>query len=131
MSDDRDVMIQKISDQMEKVADSVDSVKECMTKLDKKLDLHIQRMEYEIHGIKTLDKQQNQILEHHSARSDALQKDNALREVSLRNELAIQSSRIEVLEQPRKWWQMTTKGLLWAGGIASALYAIGNLLGIF
>jgi hypothetical protein len=129
MADDR----QKIDEQLEllrQMMKNSNETQKCISEIDKKVDLGFQKMEYEIKGIKDLDERQNQILKQHAARSDALQKDNELREQVIRAELQVHDKRIEVLEQPRKWRKMTTKGLIWAGSIALALGAILKLLAV-
>lgn len=130
MPDDKEQKDEQL-ELLKQMVESSNQTQKSISGLDKKMDLHIQKMEYEIKGVKDTNEQQNVILAEHSARSDALQKDNELREQSVKAELVVHDKRIEILERPRKWREMTTKGLLWAGGIAGALYAILRLLGAF
>ena len=128
-------LMQRVSDQMERTADSLQAVEKCVNKLDKKLDLHIQKMEYELKAINQLDKEQNELLAKHAARSEALQKDNELREHALRIDIGAQSERIDDLEAPGKWLKTTQAVVLKVGGaitiITGAIYGVVRLLGWF
>lgn len=95
-----------------------------IAELDKKIDLHTQKTEYELKSIKELDDRQNQILEEHHQRSSELKRDNDQREAMLKKEIASVENRVQALEQPRKWWSATKKFLLNAGKVAAASTAI-------
>ncbi len=127
-------LMQRVSDQMKRTADSLQAVEKCVNKLDKKLDLHIQKMEYELTSINEQDKEQNKLLAEHSARSDALQKDNELREQDLLAKFISYKEnadeRLNKLEGPRKWLKTSRNILVYVGGGTSAIYGILKLLGV-
>lgn len=92
-----------------------------VSKLDKKLDLHIQKMDFELNEIKELDAAQNKILAEHAARSNQLEKDNLLREQKLKAEL-------EAIKAPFKFLAMVKQISVWLGAIAVSVVSIIHLL---
>lgn len=108
-----------IMEALQKVLDKTEETSDCVRKLDKKVDLHIQKTEIELEHIRELDEKQNQLLDEHSARSDRLEKDNQLREQSLRQDF---EGRFQEIEKPREWLKMTGKILFWTASSAGALY---------
>lgn len=115
-----------------RMLDKLDRTHEVVTTLDKKLDLHVQRTEQEFEAIRHLDAQQNDLLAEHAKRSDRLEKDNQLREASLRRDFLGTTTdldkRISVLEMPWKWILTTKKGLAWLAAVAVSLAAILELV---
>ena len=107
------------------VVEKIDKVGTDIYHLDKKVDLHIQKTEFEFKEIRKLDDEQNQLLAQHAQRSEEIKRDNELREAAIRKEY---SQRLDDLEAPRKWWNTTTKVILTLGGIATAIITIAKLL---
>lgn len=89
--------------------------------LDKKVDLHIQKTEYELAKINTQDEIQNQLLDLHIAGV------NTLREIH-QEHVKENNSRFSKLEEPRKFIKTATRVVLWAGGIGTAVVAVVELL---
>ena len=63
---------------LQRLEDKLDSLLLAQAAADKKLDLHIQSTTYELARIAELDLKQNEMLQEHMARSDALEEANAL-----------------------------------------------------
>ena len=109
----------------DKIFELLSNLDDKVTSIDKKLDLHVQRTEFELARIHDLDLEQNQILEEHHKRSDALAKDNILREESLRAELLLTDKRISKLEHPFKLassiWAILLHIFAVLGGLETAL----------
>jgi len=123
----RDIYLELLTD----LKDRCDRTHDCVISLDKKQDLFMQKMDYEIGEIKTLDAAQNSILEEHHKRSVALQNDNVLREQALRLEILKMDKRLDSLEAPRKTLKQLKRWVLWLGGVAGALVAILKFLEYF
>ena len=119
-----------ILDTMREVLERTEETKDCVQKLDKKVDLHIQKTEMEFEQIRELDDKQNNLLEEHAKRSDRLEKDNALREEKLRLEYKEEDkkihsdldTRLQKIEKPRDWLKMTAKVIFWTASAAGAMY---------
>lgn len=75
-----------LDEMMKKLLDQSEETQKTVISFDKKLDLHIQKTELQLEQIHKLDEKQNAILEEHHKRSDALARDNELRERSVREE---------------------------------------------
>lgn len=100
---------QHIEYDFKKDEDMMEAIKEstqCMQKLDKKLDLHIQKMTYELSNINELDQQQNALLDEHIKRTTLAEK------------------RLDTLEEPRKYIRTTAKIVMTIGAVAGAVYSI-------
>ncbi len=110
---------QDIKDALQQVLDKTGKTQDTVQKLDKKIDLHIQKTELELEHIAELDEKQNQLLDDHAKRSDRLEKDNSLREISIRSDF---EHRFRKIEKPREWIRMTAKVLFWAASGAGAIY---------
>lgn len=108
-----------IMEQLERVLEKQEETRGCVTKLDKKIDLHIQKTELELEHIRELDTKQNELLDDHAKRSDRLEKDNHLREMALRTDF---EQRFQTIEKPREWIKITGKVLFWAASFAGAVY---------
>lgn len=75
---------------------------ESLASLDKKLDLHIQKTEFELSRINEQDERQNGLLDEHIAGVNTLKQ---LLEAHDKKDEA----KFAQLEAPRKWWKMTKK----------------------
>ena len=69
MANERDTLEkqykQLVVDELRKIADLQDKTTNSLVKLDKKMDLHIQKTEYELKAINSLDEQQNKLIDQH------------------------------------------------------------------
>lgn len=130
-NDEKDVHLSLLRD----VLSGIQGTNKSIETLQGKFNLHEQAMQYELKGIKDTNEIQNKILEEHHKRSDALQKDNELREEALRNQLFGKdgeipkiNSRLEKAEQPRKFVE-TVKGIfITSGTIAASILGLIKLL---
>src|SRR5271170_5813423 len=73
-----------------------------VSSIDKKLDLHLQEVRFELSRIKETDEVQNKLLSEHSQRSSELKRDNDLKEASLRADMKKLESRVDELSIPWK-----------------------------
>ena len=110
-----------IMEALQKVLDKTEETSDCVRKLDKKVDLHIQKTELELEHIRELDQKQNQLLDEHAARSDRLEKDNALRERALNQKF---EERFQNIEKPREWAKTTARVFFWIASSAGATYGL-------
>jgi DNA polymerase III gamma/tau subunit len=124
MHDDNNNLMEVIKQVLERTEET----KECVQRLDKKVDLHIQKTEIELSQIAELDARQNMILEEHAKRSDRLERDNILREEGLRKEF---DQRFEKIEKPREWIITTGKVFFWLASAAGALYGAYEFINAF
>lgn len=85
--------------------------------LDKKVDLHIQRMEFELDRINKQDEVQNFLLDKH------IEGVNTLKRIHDSHVLAV-NARFAKIEEPSKWRSQSAKLVLKVGAIATALAAI-------
>ncbi len=100
------------------------SLETCLEKLDKKLDLNIQKVEYELKSINQLDETQNKLLDEHMKRSDSLE--NLYQTVKKEHEV-----RLRKLEEPRRLLLLVRNISLGIGGILGAVYTVGKIIGWF
>lgn len=114
-----------ISRVLQKVLEKQEETQDCVQKLDKKVDLHIQKTEIELEHIRELDEKQNQLLDEHAKRSDRLERDNQLREAALKQQF---ETKFEEIERPRKWLLTTGKVIFWAASGAAALFGAYQFL---
>lgn len=112
---------QAIVEMLKQISESQLEAKEAVYQLDKKVDLHIQKTEYELEKINRLDDIQNQLLDQHIAGVNTLKKWCDQHEEA--NRLSF-----EKLEEPRKWIAMTTKIVLTTGAITTALLGLYELI---
>ena len=89
--------------------------------LDKKVDLHIQKTEYELARINTQDEIQNKLLDQHIEGVQTLKR-------MFENHEQQDFERFQKLEEPRKWIQGTLKIFLAFGGLGTAIVGIMKLL---
>jgi hypothetical protein len=113
---------------IKQILEKTEETRECVQQLDKKVDLHIQKTELELAQIAKLDSQQNALLDDHAKRSDRLERDNQLREETLRREFNV---RFEAIEKPREWLKTTSKVFFWIGSAAGALYGAYEFIKAF
>jgi hypothetical protein len=107
-----------------KISDQQQEMTSCVKDLDKKLELHIQKTEFELKAINELDTQQNAILSEHVRRSNAIEESCKLRKEEL-------EQRVEVLEQGPKLLKLFIKVCSGLAVVAGAFYGIGHLFGFF
>jgi len=93
-------------DLLNKIANQVDETQQCVTKLDKKLDLNIQEVKHEIALINVLDVRQNELLDDHIKRT------------------AISEKRLDYLEENNRFKHRLKNLVLAIGGVLGALYTI-------
>lgn len=113
MSDNKDLLTSLLL----KISEQVEDTSQCVSKLDKKLDLSIQHLEFEIKKINELDNEQNSLLSEHMKRSDTLEK----LYIQLKKET---DNRLEQVEQPKKWLNFTTRVIITLGALAAAILSI-------
>ena len=106
-----------------KISDQVTDQGKILTKLDKKVDLNIQKVEYELSNIHETDQVQNKLIEEHISGVQTLQ--GIYVEHKKENDV-----RFEALEAPRKWLKTTKKILLVLGSIAAAVFGILKLFSV-
>lgn len=92
--------------------------------LDKKVDLHIQRTEYELKSIHEQDAIQNKLLDQHIEGVNTLKKIYDVHEAS-------NNTRFAKLEEPRKFLKSATKAVLWLGGLGTAAMGIIEIISWF
>jgi len=109
---------------LERIADQVTDQGKLLTKLDKKVDLNIQKMEYELSNIHQTDMVQNKLIEEHIAGVNTLQ--GIYEEHKKEN-----NARFETLEAPRKWFKTTKNIILVLGSLAAATLGILKLFSVF
>lgn len=120
---------------VETAVDKIDALSLRMEGVDKKLDLHIQKTQFELSAIKTLDTEQNKILEEHHQRSSELKRDNDLKEKELRtlieekdskraDDIASLSKRVARVEVPQKFLFWAKKVFVWIAAASGAGAAV-------
>lgn len=103
-----------------RIVDQVQETQECVNKLDKKLDLNIQKVEFEIREINKLDEQQNASLAEHIEGVKTLKQMHSEMQTHF-------DERLGKLEKPSgvsRWVKDTRKGILWLGAIGGSIYGI-------
>ncbi len=85
--------------------------------LDKKVDLHIQKTEYELAHIHQQDERQNELLDQHIAGVNTLRK---IHEAHVEDN----EKRFAKVEEPQRAIKLLTRAILWAGGIGTAATGI-------
>lgn len=111
-------------DILQRVSDQMQDTQECVMKLDKKLDLSIQKMSYELGKINTLDEQQNKLIDEHI---DGVETLKDLYELHKKES----NERLQKLEEPRIVRKTLIKWIVTTGSVAGAIYAIGKVAGWF
>lgn len=113
---------EKVVSELKTIRFGQSDLERCVEKLDKKLDLNIQKIEFELSNIKKLDESQNQMLDEHMKRSDMLE------------QLVVQNkeetcARLEALEEPKKTLVIVRNWIIGLGALSGAIYATMRLLG--
>jgi len=93
------------------------------SELDKKVDLHIQKTEYELKAINEQDEIQNRLLDQH------IEGVNTLKMIH-EEHVKENNLRFSQLEKPREFIKTATRAVLWLGGIGTALIGIVELVKI-
>ena len=106
---------------LDRIADQLEETQKTVVALDKKLDLHIQKTEYELKEINKLDQIQNEQLALHIQGVDTLKK---LYESHEKADV----ERFASLEAPSKWLKFTAKLVMGLGAIAGSVMAIAKFL---
>lgn len=109
---------------LERLENKIDETQRSMLHLDKKQDLFIQKMEYELDKINSQDKIQNALLDKH------IEGVNTLKAMHL-DHVKSTSDRFEKVEAPSKWFSLTSKGLVRLGAIATGIAGIVALFSHF
>lgn len=117
-----------IKELLNKITAQCDETQDSIVKIDKKLDLHIQKTELEFKHIRELDENQNKLLEEHAIRSDRLEKDNLLREQQLKANF---EDRFREIEKPREFIKTFAKMFLWMATAAGAIYGAWEFFNAF
>lgn len=113
MKYDKDIYLELL----EKIAQQSDSTQKAIADLDKKVDLHIQRTNFELNRINHLDEVQNDLLDKHIAGV------NTLREM-FEAQKATCYAKFEHIEAPRKLLKLLRDTLLWATALIGATLGI-------
>jgi len=92
--------------------------------LDKKVDLHIQKTEYELSRINALDEEQNQLIDEHIAGVKTLK--GIYEEHKKENDV-----RFQALEEPRKVFAWLFKATGIVGVICGAIFGAIKLIAFF
>lgn len=120
MSDRDDKILDRLDDIAQKQSEQHQESMKGLNKLDKKVDLHIQKTDYRLESINNLDQEQNDILEDHVRGVEALEKIHE-------THVAEANARFETLEAPRNWLKKTWSVIKWAGAAGGVAY-IGLLI---
>ena len=96
--------------------------------LDKKVDLHVQKTEYELKRINDQDEIQNQLLYKHIEGVNTLRVMHESHVRENKEQFSQVDKEIDNLKAPRKWVRATTKVVLWLGGIGTALMGVLEII---
>ena len=102
---------EKHIEMLQKVSEQVQDTQESVIKLDNKLDLNIQKIEYELKAINELDGRQNAMLDEHMKRT------------------ALAEERIAELEEPKKAIKKLVEWSKWIMAIAGGIAVLSSILG--
>lgn len=140
MSDDSEFR-QLVIDSLKDISKKQDVSSDRLYDLHSEFKLHQQDSLNRWNRIEELDKEQNEILAEHQARSIAIQKDVELRDKALRLALLGEGlldpskkkntmlGRIEALELIPKIVLLLGKWIMWISTVAGAIYGLFQLLG--
>lgn len=112
-----DEILNVLSRIVEEQRDSRAEMTKAFSDMDKKVELHIQKTEYELKGIHQQDAIQNQLLDQHIEGVNTLKKMFELHE---KNDV----ERFGNLEEPRKFVRTAVKVVLWLGALGTAVAGI-------
>lgn len=121
MANKDEEIIGLLSRMMDEQRDARTENMKAFSDLDKKVDLHVQRTEYELKSIHEQDAIQNKLLDQH------IEGVNTLKRIYDAHD-ASNNARFSELEKPRQYLKTTTKLLLWLGGIGTAAMGILELV---
>lgn len=96
-----------------------DEMSKMLINLDKKVDLHIQRTEFELNKINELDAVQNELLDQH------IEGVNTLRKMYEDHE-RLDQTRFAKLDEPARLIKLLIKVIITTGAVVTALIAIGS-----
>ena len=114
---------ERVVDDLTKISDNQTVMTTCFDKLDKKLDLHIQKMDYELGGIQKMDEEQNTLIAEHIAGVETLKQMSATHD-------AKDEARFLQLEAPFRWVKTTLKLIAIVTPIVGATYGALVALGV-
>ena len=112
-----------VIEELKALSENQKNTRDCINRLDTRLSLHSQKMEYEIKKINKLDEDQNKSLDKHIEGVNTLKAMHS----DLKDEI---DARLDRLEQPRKLLKLLQKVIIYASGIASLAYGVLKLLDI-
>lgn len=121
MANKDEEIIGLLSRMMDEQRDARTENMKAFSDLDKKVDLHIQRTEYELKNIHEQDAIQNKLLDQH------IEGVNTLKRIYDAHD-ASNNTRFEKLEKPREWIKTTTRIIIWLGGIGTAVVAVVEMI---
>lgn len=107
---------------LKEVAQKVDSQHDHLLAIDKKIDLHIQKTEYELGAINALDEHQNTLLDEHIRGVRTLEK---MLEAHERKDMDMWVK----VTAPQTWWIQTVKLIGQASVIAGFVFLILRVVG--
>lgn len=100
-----------------KISEQANSTQTAIADLDKKVDLHIQKTQFELTAINKLDEVQNDLLDKHIAGVDTLKQ-------MFEAQKAVYNAKFERIEAPRKMFKLAKDSLLWIAAIAGAVLGV-------
>jgi len=135
---DKDKLLELEREFRERVLESLDSIKKeqdhtrtCVKELEAKFDLHSQKVDYELKEINRTNQIQNDILDEHHKRSDQLERDNDLREASLKAGITNLEARLLELEKPALALSWLKSAAMWVTAIVAGILALDKFFGLF
>jgi hypothetical protein len=103
-----------VVDELKMIKHTQNNIESCVEKLDKKLDLNIQKLEFELKTLALADADRAATMESMEKRYE---------------EHRIETNeRIKKLEAPVRALKLITNTILAVGGVAGSIYAIGKLV---
>lgn len=122
MSDKTTEMLEQILKEQKESRDEHRQTFDKINELDKKVDLHIQKTEFELQKINELDQRQNQLIDEHIEGVNTLK--SWLSEHEKKDD-----ERFATAAAPKKWMDMTLKVVGALGTLAAAGYGIIKFIG--
>lgn len=104
----------------------------CVDKLDKKLDLHIQKTEYELKSINELDQKQNESLAQHIEGVRSVKKliqQHEEKDDKMFTEFMNRFEKIEAPSNFKIWWDFSLKGVGVTASIAGLAWLLMRIFG--
>lgn len=106
---------------LRQLTEGIQELKELSVAIDKKVDLSVQKLEFELQQVKRTDDEQNRILAEH------IKGVNTLREL-YENHKAETHKRLEKLEEKEKFWKYIKSGILFIGSVVAMFWAILQII---